>query len=440
MSALSIAAELRGWKHTFWSMVGLVEHGLDADSIRTATDPEGVQMRSRNARFTSSLPTFALLCVIASAVEAQVQATPHLPGLVSETKLRGDGTLARPQILTIPSAKSIWIGGNSEKGRAHRPWLKHLDAAGNVLVEANLIPLFDAKELVQSTLRFKSALALDDGAVLIAAELRPAQPAVFIVGSNGKIEYRRTLFEGGEANVSSMRRSQDGAILVMGERKVAAAPQAAMMELDSRGNVLRERLWSKGSASGLRDISFPKTGRPVLVGYTLGDVDKTPSVWLAATGKDYEVQEEFTFVGSPYEAVSGPAGRFAVCFSESSVRNYTVVVAEFDDNLKLLWRTTVFSTTLPSCRIERVPGGGYIAAGQLIEPGPTIAVTRLRADGSIAWTYVDPIQEHTFYTSHHVFIDLEVVGNDGFILTESFEPPDGTPSSRAGLMQFRLAE
>jgi hypothetical protein len=116
---------------------------------------------------------------------------------------------------------------------------------------------------------------------------------------------------------------------------------------------------------------------------------------------------------------------------------------DFDKDLRERWRTTIFQTPrlgFPySCKIAGVSDGGYVVAGQGIDPAPSVTATRLNTGGEIIWTFVEPPSE-TSYTWHWKIADFKGRENSYFMLTELLNPPSGgRSSSRVGLLHFRVS-
>jgi hypothetical protein len=396
-------------------------------------------------RLQFSLVTLAL-SLVAGAVHPQD--LQRLPGLQQDLRLTDGSAEIGPQVLAVsPSGRGLWIAGVSGDPRTKRPWLKKLDRKGAVVRDIDLAALPEFGALGNVSLRFKDALALSDDSVALALDPSSGPPRVLLFSAARNSSRLLAPFGKDAGSIESMTRVDENGLIVLGQKQTSEGLQAALAELDLRGESVNERTFPRRPPSGARSLLTTTSGQRVLVGEVFDQKAGMWNTWLARVNDDFEVldevpDEELDPGVVVLDAAAGADGRFAICYLEQADTLRTVSLAEFDSGLKRVRTTPVFSSrrqALPlPCKVARASTGGYFVAGHSLDPALSVAVARVDNEGKIAWRFVEPPSE-TSYTWHTMLLDLASRNGDYFVLTQLWNPPakGGPPSSQLGVLHFR---
>lgn len=386
------------------------------------------------------------LCIGLPACSAETPSTAlqELPGVVWEVRFGEPGRETGPEVLAVsPSLETLWVAGNSRHQRDSQPWLRKLDKSGRVSDSVGLAELLGGdSESSLSSLRFTGALALSDEFVVLVTVFNAETPILIALDAAGTVRYRTEVFGGEAGNVYALKPWGQDRIAVLGYKRIGESLHAAFVEVDKAGTVARQRVVSDRKATAFNYALAGRGGEVIFVGQAFDFADDSAKVWIVRMSEADEILEERFLAGTVYAVAAGDDGRFAVCLAVISDEAQEAHVAEYDRNLKELWRTTVHHSRrregLFSCKIASTQQGGYVAMGQSFDRGPSVAAIRLNRGGEIAWRFVEPTSE-TSYTWHLIPRDLDSRGDSLFMLTELLLPPgSGSPSTLAGVVHFRI--
>jgi hypothetical protein len=291
-------------------------------------------------------------------------------------------------------------------------------------------------------LRFKYALALSDDSVALALDPSSGPPRVLLFSAAKNSSRLLAPFGRDAGSIESMTRADENGLIVVGQKQTSEGPQAALAELDLRGDSVNERTFPRKTPSAAHSLLTTTSGQRVLVGHVFDQKAGMWNTWLARVNGDFEVLDEELGPGVVLDAAAGAEGRFAICYLEQADTVRTVSLAEFDSGLKHVRTTPVFSSrrqALPlPCKVARASTAGYFVAGHSLDPGLSVAVARVDNEGKIAWRFVEPTSE-TSYTWHTTMMDFASRNGDYFVLTQLWNPPakGGPPSSQLGVLHFR---